>query len=183
MLFGSPWSFVKTQNHRTSCIMFCQAQGVPDLEGNPRQNAGHDHLDFRDPSWIIDHHRHNIITKIRKPVDSWFKTLFAQRSEINKPSDHNSEQHSNSCGQKIVTDEQQIGSSNQQPQCVIGTTSHLERNDESYKVNLSELQRLRLRQLQHKLVHHAIDLRYDSMEPSRWAEDLRQYGGSDLGLG
>ncbi|RDK41056.1 hypothetical protein M752DRAFT_336901 [Aspergillus phoenicis ATCC 13157] len=157
--------------------MFCRAQQVPDLESNPGQNAGHNSLDFQDPSWIIDHHRpNNIITKICKPADSWFNVVVAQRSECHKNSDHNSERHLKGYGHKFVTDEQQIGSKNQQPQFVISTTdSHQEKNDESYKVNLSELQRLRLRQLQHKLVHHAIDLRYDSMEPSGWAEDLRQY--------
>jgi hypothetical protein len=163
--------------------MFCRAQQAPDLEGNSGQNAGHNTLDFQDPSWIIDHHRHNIITKISKPGDPWYNMLFAQRTDISKTSYHNSERYLNSYGRKIVTDEQQIGSNNQQPQCDIGTTdSHRERNDESYKVNLSELQRLRLRQLQHKLIHHAIDLRYDSMEPPGWAEDLRQYGGSDTSL-
>jgi hypothetical protein len=136
-------------------------------------------LDFQDSSWIIDHHRHNIITKICRPVNSWFRLLRAQRFESNQDTYHNS-----GCfGQEVVTDEQQLGPSNALPQCAINTTnSQLEGNSESYKINLSELQRLRLRQLQHKLVHHAIDLRYDAMEPSGWADDLREYGESDIGL-
>ncbi|KAJ5263957.1 hypothetical protein N7478_011562 [Penicillium angulare] len=156
--------------------MFRRARSAPDPESNHGENAGHDILDFQDSSWIIDHHRHNIITKICRPINSWFKMLRAQPFESNKGSNHNSGWQSNSDGQKLVTDEQQLGLSNALPQRGINTIIYqLEGNSESYKINLSELQRLRLRQLQHKLVHHAIDLRYDAMEPSGWADDLREY--------
>ncbi|KAF3405349.1 hypothetical protein DPV78_002150 [Talaromyces pinophilus] len=46
----------------------------------------------------------------------------------------------------------------------------------SYRINFSELQRLNLRKLQHKLIRHAVNLRYNASEPTGWAEDLRQYG-------
>ncbi|KAJ9309099.1 hypothetical protein DTO217A2_1468 [Paecilomyces variotii] len=156
--------------------MFFRAQNEPDLEGNRRENNGHAFLDFEDPSWIIDHHRPNIITKIRKPVGSLFNTMFTQRSETNKDSDRKSELRLSSGGHKISSDERQLGLNNQQLQRGIGeVNSELKGNEESYRINLSELQLLRLRQLQHKLLHHAVDLRYDAMEPSGWAEDLREY--------
>ncbi|KAF7533925.1 hypothetical protein G7054_g6624 [Neopestalotiopsis clavispora] len=50
----------------------------------------------------------------------------------------------------------------------------------SYRISLTELQRLHLRQLQHKILQHTIDLRQRAVEPSKWAEDLRQYGESLL---
>jgi hypothetical protein len=54
-------------------------------------------------------------------------------------------------------------------------------SEHSYRINFSELQRLRLRQLQHKLVQHVIHLRYRPAEPPGWADDLRQYGKSNIG--
>lgn len=49
-------------------------------------------------------------------------------------------------------------------------------NDDSYRVNLTELQQLHLRQLQRRLLQHAVDLRHGALEPPGWADDLRQYG-------
>ncbi|KAJ6100371.1 hypothetical protein N7499_000001 [Penicillium canescens] len=138
--------------------MFCRDQREPDLEGNHERYTRHEVLDFHDPSWIIDHHRHNLITKILKPADSWFNVLLAQITQANKDPEDNRERPRSGHNHNTVTDEQQLELSNQ-----------------SYRINLSELQRLRLRQLQHKLVQHTIDLRYDAMEPSGWAEDLRLY--------
>ncbi|KAJ9200064.1 hypothetical protein DTO164E3_2806 [Paecilomyces variotii] len=148
----------------------------PDLEGNHGENDGHAFLDFEDPSWIIDHHRPNLITKICKPVGSLFSMIFTQRSKMNKDSDRKSERRLSSRGHEIMPDERQPEHNNQHLQCGIGAiNSELKGNEESYNIDLSELQRLRLRQLQHKLVYHAVDLRYDAMEPSGWAEDLREY--------
>lgn len=162
--------------------MFFRAQHEPDLEGNHGENDGHAFLDFEDPSWIIDHHRPNLITKICKPVGSLFSMIFTQRSKMNKDSDRKSERRLSSRGHEIMPDERQPEHNNQHLQCGIGAiNSELKGNEESYNIDLSELQRLRLRQLQHKLVYHAVDLRYDAMEPSGWAEDLRQYGESTIG--
>lgn len=55
---------------------------------------------------------------------------------------------------------------------------HEEQSRHSYRVNFPEMQRIRSRQLQHKLVQHAVDLRYDALEPPGWA-DLRQYGARE----
>ncbi|ETS74498.1 hypothetical protein PFICI_14364 [Pestalotiopsis fici W106-1] len=45
----------------------------------------------------------------------------------------------------------------------------------TYRINISELQRVHLRKLQHRLLQHAVDLRYGATEPADWASDLRQY--------
>jgi len=46
---------------------------------------------------------------------------------------------------------------------------------ESFRINLAEMQRLYLRQLQHKLVQHAVKLTYNVVEPVNWQGDLRKY--------
>lgn len=109
------------------------AQREPDLEGNQGGHASREIYNVNDPSWTIDHSRHNIITKISKPVGSWF----------NVQENSDSDEH-------------------------------------SYRIDFAELQRIRLRQIQHKLVQHAISIRYDAREPPGWAEDLRQYGKSNI---
>lgn len=52
-------------------------------------------------------------------------------------------------------------------------------NEYSYRVNLTELQQLYLRQLQRRLLKHAVDLRHGAAEPPGWADDLKQYGTTD----
>lgn len=79
------------------------------------------------------------------------------------------------------TDEQQLELKNQQPNEGTGTShAPLEGHVQSYRINFSELQRLRLRQLQHKLVKYTVDLRCNAVEPKGWAEDRREYGKLDL---
>lgn len=161
--------------------MFRQAQRKSDLEGNHGGHVTRDMLDFRDPSWIIEHHRRSIITKIYKPGESWLDVLFGQRSETNTDSYHNRERPRDGHSPQAVTDEIPLGLSSQQSKGGTGTIhAQLGGSEQSYRINFSELQRLRLRQLQHKLVQHAIDLRYDAMEPSGWAEDLREYGKAHI---
>ncbi|KAF3018143.1 hypothetical protein E8E14_009591 [Neopestalotiopsis sp. 37M] len=58
---------------------------------------------------------------------------------------------------------------------LISKLEHPKDGKHSYHINFTELQRLHLRQLQHKLLQHTIDLRHRSLEPSRWAEDLQRY--------
>jgi hypothetical protein len=160
--------------------MFRRAQREPDLEGNHGGHARHDILDFDDPSWIIDHHRRHLITKISKQVDPWFYGLLAQSSDTNNDPDHKCVGSRNSHNHKTSTDEQQLGPHNQQRKGETSTIhGQLEGCEQSYRINFSELQRLRLRQLQHNLIQHTVDLRYDAMEPAGWAEDLRQYGKFD----
>lgn len=161
--------------------MFYRARRESDLEGNHGGHATHDLLDFHDPSWIIDHHRPNLITKISKPGGSWFNVLFGQKHGTNNASDNNQKGPGKGHTGKAVAEQSQLRLSSQLPQGVTGTIhKQLEETEKSYRINFAELQRLRLRQLQHKLMQHAIDLRYDAMEPPEWAEDLRQYGKSIL---
>ncbi|KAJ5907226.1 uncharacterized protein N7473_004142 [Penicillium subrubescens] len=156
--------------------MFYRAQRESDLEGNHGGHATHDLLDFHDPSWIIDHHRPNLITKISKPGGSWFNVLFGQKHGTNNDSDNSQKGPGKGHTSKAVAEQSQLRLSSQLPQGVTGTIhKQLEETEKSYRINFAELQRLRLRQLQHKLMQHAIDLRYDAMEPPEWAEDLRQY--------
>ncbi|KIW11618.1 hypothetical protein PV08_10920 [Exophiala spinifera] len=151
-----------------------QAKREPDVESNTGGHAGQDVLDFEDPSWIIDHHRHNLIQKISQPENPWFEVLvcFGGRRSAPSANAHNNQNH----GQQKPSDgpHLEIAANKLQP---TGPPNHgrLEEKEESYRINLSELQRLRLRQLQHRLIQHAVDLRYNALEPSGWAEDLRQY--------
>lgn len=157
--------------------MFRRSQREPDLEDNHEGHARRETLYFDHPSWIRDHHIHNLITKITKPDDSWFDVLLAPNSKGNQVSDHNRGRHEN----ETATDEQQLGLRNQPVKEGTGATdAPLGGREQSYRINFSELQRLRLRQLQHKLVQHTVDLRYDGMEPSGRAEDLREYGKSNM---
>ncbi|KAJ5166688.1 uncharacterized protein N7482_005469 [Penicillium canariense] len=156
--------------------MFRRVQRQPDLEGYHGGHVTREILDFNNSSWIIDHHRHSIITKISKPGDCWLDVLFGHRSGTNKDPGNNRERPNNSHSPQVVADEHPLGLNSQQPKVGTGTAhEQLEGSEQSYRINISELQRLRLRQLQHKLVQHAIDLRYDAMEPLGWAEDLREY--------
>ncbi|KFY37261.1 hypothetical protein V494_04842 [Pseudogymnoascus sp. VKM F-4513 (FW-928)] len=45
----------------------------------------------------------------------------------------------------------------------------------SYRVNFAELQRLRLRQLQHTLVDHAVTIATTRTHPENWPKDMREY--------
>jgi hypothetical protein len=90
---------------------------------------------------MIDHHRHNLITKITKP-------LKIEESPCEKAIGYI----------RLKRGEQNTISSEQ-----------------SYRINFHELQRLRLRQLQHKLIQNVVDLRYDAAEPPGWPETLREY--------
>ncbi|KAI0139667.1 hypothetical protein BJ166DRAFT_118768 [Pestalotiopsis sp. NC0098] len=48
-------------------------------------------------------------------------------------------------------------------------------NEHTYRVNISELQRLYLRKLQHRILQHAVDLRRHPSEPAGWSDDVRKY--------
>lgn len=125
--------------------MFWRSDPEPDLE----RSAGQEDLQFDDPSWIIDHHRRNIVLKIFKLEGT------SSSRPRNIESSRNAKVH--------------VESKNDR--------GHDQREREhSYRINFSELQRLNLRKLQHKLIQHAVDLRYNADEPASWAEDLRQYG-------
>ncbi|KAF2872840.1 hypothetical protein BDV95DRAFT_358014 [Massariosphaeria phaeospora] len=106
-LFGSLSSLPST-----SCIMFGRLMNKDSDPEAPKEK-----LDFADPRWIVDHHKHNLITTI---ADG-----------------HSSER--------------------------------------SYRISIAEMQRIHLRQLQHKLIQHAVDLRFEDREPSEWARDLRDF--------
>lgn len=123
-----------------------------DPEPDLESSARQEDLQFDDPFWIIDHHRRNIILKIFKPEGA-----SSSRSR-------NIQSSSNA--------KARIESKNER--------SYDQREREySYRIDFSELQRLNLRKLQHKLIQHAVDLRSNASEPTRWAEDLRQYGKMD----
>jgi hypothetical protein len=142
-------------------IPFRQTKREPDVEGNPVEN-----LDFDDPRWIIDHHRQNLIEKIYKPESSWFEVLRhlgRKRSARNTEAPRSNQNHNDQ--ERRAPNDQRSASNHD--------------HEQSYRINFSELQRLRLRQLQRKLVQHIVDLRYDATEPSGWADDLRQYGESN----
>ncbi|KAI0163066.1 hypothetical protein BJ166DRAFT_591896 [Pestalotiopsis sp. NC0098] len=47
--------------------------------------------------------------------------------------------------------------------------------DHSFQVSLVELQRIRLRKLQYRLVQHAVQMRYKDREPDEWESDLQSY--------
>lgn len=47
--------------------------------------------------------------------------------------------------------------------------------DHSFQVSLVELQRIRLRKLQYRLVQHAVQMRYKDHEPEEWESDLQSY--------
>jgi hypothetical protein len=192
--YDSPLVVVATSNrlsnseataYRALYVMFFRAKRVPDVESNPGGEDGEkDDFDFGDPSWIIDHHRDHLIKKISEPESSWFEVLgwfgrkrSARTTEDHNNQNHNDQEHGNGHNQENVGENRQLGLTNQQP---VGASSHErpEKNEQSYRINLCELQRFRLRQLQHKLVLHVVDLRYNATEPSSWADDLRQYGES-----
>lgn len=128
--------------------MFGRTKRRADIEGGAREIPIQDVLDYDDDSWVLDHHRKNLIEKISKRERSWYETLG---------------QFGGKESGRTRT------SSNNEPQGDV---------EESYRINLAELQRLRLRQLQRRLVQHVVDLRYDAQEPTGWADDLRDYGES-----
>lgn len=152
--------------------MFRFTKQAPDVERGPEI------LNFEDPSWILDHHRHNLIQKISRPEHS-FGLLGFFRKKSSAQSDkvdtgHQAPQHKpnqNNSGKNISPPGPNGQSAVQHP-----NQKQLEKSQQSYRMNFSELQRLYLRQLQHKLVQHVVDLTYNAREPVGWAEDLRKYG-------
>ena len=49
----------------------------------------------------------------------------------------------------------------------------------SYRVNIAELQRMHLRQLQRRIVDHAVTIALSRRESSGWIRDIRAYGMLD----
>jgi hypothetical protein len=149
-----------------------------DLEGNIGEA---EILDFEDSSWILDHHRPNFIQKITKPENAFgiLGYLWNQKSATGTKA-HNNHSHSghklsHSPDQEIQRDsDQQLGRNNR-PTTAQSNHARLGNSQQSYRINLCELQRFRLRQLQHKLVRHVVDISYDADEPCGWTDDLRQY--------
>ncbi|KAK8008314.1 hypothetical protein PG991_010865 [Apiospora marii] len=50
-----------------------------------------------------------------------------------------------------------------------------ENPDDSFRLSIAEMQRMRLRKLQGKLVKHAAQLQFEGTEPDEWETDLQQY--------
>ncbi len=153
--------------------MFGRPKRLVDVECGER-DLTHEVLDYDDASWVIDHHRQHLIEKISKPASSWYESLrpFKHRESgrITEGQTSPNPEKGTSPNTGIRREEQPAttqASSNNKPQ---------ENTEQSYRINLAELQRLRLRQLQRKLVQHAVDLRYDAREPDGWADNLRDYG-------
>lgn len=48
--------------------------------------------------------------------------------------------------------------------------------EHSFRISVAELQRLRLRKLQWKLVEHTAAIQCDGIEPGDWEDDLEKYG-------
>ncbi|KAI0163249.1 hypothetical protein BJ166DRAFT_289475 [Pestalotiopsis sp. NC0098] len=48
-------------------------------------------------------------------------------------------------------------------------------DDELFEVSFAEMQRMKLRKLQHQLVGHAVSIHYDEIEPDTWEHDLKEY--------
>jgi hypothetical protein len=155
--------------------MFRHAKRERDIERNAGQGEVPQRLNFEDPSWILDHHRHNLILKIAKPKSSagvlgflWSKRS-ARSTETYNNQSYNDQKPRGGQNQDKLRD-------NHQPATENPNHGLLEESQQSYRINFCELQRLHLRQLQHKLVQHVVHLTYKAREPSGWAEDLRQYG-------
>lgn len=50
--------------------------------------------------------------------------------------------------------------------------------DDSFRLSIAEMQRMRLRKLQGKLIKHAAQLQFEGTEPYEWEADLQQYSTS-----
>lgn len=53
-----------------------------------------------------------------------------------------------------------------------------ENPDDSFRLSIAEMQRMRLRKLQGQLVKHAAQLQFEGTEPGEWETDLQQYSAS-----
>src|SRR5687768_877944 len=56
-------------------------------ESNRAANSNSEFLNFNDPSWIVDHHRHNLILKILKPESFSFGAFRYFGFKTSKPHD------------------------------------------------------------------------------------------------
>ncbi|KAM0258097.1 hypothetical protein ACHAQJ_004002 [Trichoderma viride] len=153
--------------------MFGSAKQEPDIERGLDESADQEAIDFNDASWIIDHHRGNLIEKISKPKEYCFGALrhlghqcSTRVAETQNDSAANDRKSTDVCVNQGKTASIEKYATNNEPRVGV---------EQGYRINLAELQRLRLRQLQRKLVQHVVDLRYDAAEPVGWADDLRDY--------
>lgn len=138
--------------------MYWRTQREPDIESGPE-------VDFDEPSWPIDLHRPHLIEKISKPntgTRGLLRRLGVGRSLRST---------------EAVVSTSKDSEGNNQPRAGNLNNRPSDGSEGSYFINLTELQRLRLRQLQCKLVNHVVDITY-GLEPSEWANDLREYGKS-----
>lgn len=164
--------------------MFGRTKKKPlaDLEGGAVDIPTQELLDYDDASWVLDHHRKNLIQKIQKPEKSWHEVILGHlgRKEPGQITEGHAspDRHEGKKSGKTINPRE--GAMPEDPTAQSPDSGHDalrgEEIRESYRINLAELQRLRLRQLERKLVQHVVDLRYDAREPAGWADDLRDYG-------
>lgn len=143
---------------------------APSEAGNPDSKSCDTaswHSGFGDPNsanaangenlanWAIRHHRHGLITHIQKKERNFLLqgSDFFKRHWTKSNADYNHES----------------GDQNewQRPS-----------NSQSFRVSLAEMQRMRLRKLQCRLVNHSVTIQCLGKEPDSWERDLDDYSKS-----
>lgn len=129
-------------------------------------------IGINDPGpWVLQHHRDNFITEIQKPLE--FQSVFGRFG-------HQSQEW---IGQGWKWGERMTGRKTRRTQNEEARQARQESNrgsweDRRFRMSFAELQRMKLRKLQIKLVGKMVEMRYSNRESQDWDTILREYGKS-----
>ena len=182
--FKLPISLPKKLVYRIGSIWGCAMLHHGKRELDPERGGPVEEvlLDFKDPSWILDYHRVNLIRKITRPERSSSLLRFLERYG-RSTSAHSHDDRTPRTDQDLKRPRDNDIEGGRENPSAIEHSSNGRQEDilQSYRIDLVELQRMHLRELQCKLVKHTVDLTYNAREPFGWAEDLRRYGKYNIG--
>jgi hypothetical protein len=114
------------------------------------------HIDPENPgSWVLRHHKDNLISELREPESSFISKIYDQYfKHMTKTSS---------------------GTTSKEPHDDHKTVKSTKWEARRFRVSFAELQRMHLRKLQIKLAKHVVDMHYSNRESEGWEETLRQY--------
>jgi hypothetical protein len=115
--------------------------------------------------WVLHHHKQNLITEIRRPVE--FNSAFDKVGFYLRKRFGDSLRWA---GRKLAN----RGDKNQNEEK--GKESDRAWEERRFRMSFAELQRMKLRKLQIKLVGNIVDMHYSNCEDEEWEVTLRKYG-------
>ncbi|KAH9907736.1 hypothetical protein F4778DRAFT_445296 [Xylariomycetidae sp. FL2044] len=126
-------------------------------------------------SWVVSNHRHNLISAVKMyPTNSWASTVRLGSLKTSRPPPDSEAQTStaNIGTPKTTRPNGDSGAQASEPR---GPWVRPQPQNETFRIHLVELQRIRLRKLQCRLVKHTLYMRENGTDSAHWETDLQDY--------